>query len=365
MAKRFLNDYYHKLALQTEMRQSQLQNGGAAGGRWWGRRNKSNSKRRRSVSFNQAELQRHKTKGGMAGELGRETKTHIRRMSVDVGLFLGQKGLQVRSASCRRRGSSEPNPTQGTLVTKETEISGGGASNNVAAGGEREKRESSMVMMVEKANVKHGKKKKGSKRLKRSSRLGSTEEEDGISEGSSRSQIPPPPSSQMPPPKSRQGRFFRSLRKTSSEESSGMAESGSMVSIVGIKDKPGLGGSGASGGGGGKTEKKSIFGIPFPGRRWSWRHRKTEGEAEAVTRDNDPQQQCSIKEEEGGAKVENPVNVENLLSSNSPTSMAQTGDSWHGNAPNRAFSPAPNKTHNKLFIGNQTRDQSFTEQTSL
>jgi hypothetical protein len=364
VAKRFLDDYYQKLALQTEMRQSQLQNGGASsGGRRRGRGSKSNSKRRRSVSFNQAELQRHKTKGGMGGELGRETRTHIRRMSVDVGLFLGQKGLQVRSA--RRRGSSEPSPTQSTPVTKETEISGGGAGNKVAAGGEREKGESSLQLVEEKKeNAKHGRKKKGSKKLKRSSRLGSTEEDDVISEGSSQTQVPPP-SSQMPPPKSRQGRFRRSLRKTSSQESAGMADSGSMVSIVGVKDKPGPGGSGASGGGGGKTEKKSRFGIPFPGRRWSWRHRKTERESEAVTRDNDLQQQCSIREEDGGAKFENPVNVEDLLSSNSPTSMAQTGDSWPGNAPNRAFSPAPNKTHNKLFIGTQTRDQSFTEQTAL
>ena len=326
----------------------------------WGRRGKGRKSKakRRCVSFNQAELQRNKTKG-MSGELGRETRTHIRRMSVDVGLFLGQKGLQVRNAGGRRGSSEGLNPTRGaTLVTKETE-----SSNNSVAAGERESK-----VVEEKASTKHGRKKKSSKKLKRSFRLGSTEEEDVISDqGSSQTrqlqqqQRVPSPSSQIPPPKSRQGSWFRSsLRKTSSEESaSGMATSGSMVSMVSVvevKDKPG-------GSRGGKMEKKSKFGVSFPGGRWSWKLRKTQNETEPVT--DDPLPQCLIKEEEGEASFEgNPV--EDLLSS-SPTSMAQTGDSWHGNAPNRAFSPSPasNKTHSKSFIGIHTHNQSFTKQTPL
>ena len=310
-----------------------------------GRRSKgSKSKaKRRCVSFNQAELQRNKTKG-MSSEMGRETRTHIRRMSVDVGLFLGQKGLQVRNTGGRRGSSGGPSPTRGrgaTLVTKETE-----SSNNNMAAGEREREKGESKMVEEKASAKHGRKKKSSRKLKRSFRLGSTEEEDSISDQGSLQtqqlqqlqQRVPSPSSQIPPraPKSRQGGWFRSsLRKTSSEES-GMADSGSMVSMVSVvevKDKP----AGGSGGRGGKTQKKSKFGVSFPGRR-SWKLRKTQSAGtETVT--DDPQLQCSIKEEEGGASFEgNPPIVEDLLSS-SPTSMAQTGDSWHGNTPNRAFSP--------------------------
>ena len=308
-----------------------------------GRRSKgSKSKaKRRCVSFNQAELQRNKTKG-MSSEMGRETRTHIRRMSVDVGLFLGQKGLQVRNAGGRRGSSEGLSLTRGaTLVTKETESS----NNNMAAAGEREREKGEGKMVEEKASAKHSRKKKSSRKLKRSFRLGSTEEEDasisdqGSSQTQQLQQQVPSPSSQIPPraPKSRQGGWFRSsLRKTSSEEP-GMADSGSMVSMVSVvevKDKP-AGGSGGRAGGK-RTEKKSKFGVSFPGRR-SWKLRKTQSGTETVT--DDPQLQCSIKEEEGGASFEgNPPIIEDLLSY-SPTSMAQTGDSWHGNAPNRAFSP--------------------------
>lgn len=284
--------------------------------------------------------------------MGRETRTHIRRMSVDVGLFLGQKGLQVRS---RRRGSSELSPTQGHAVTKETESYSSGGVGNVTAVGEREKGESRVV--EEKAAVKHGGKRKGSKRLKRSFRLGSTEEEDTISEGSSHTeQQPSPQLSQIPPPKTRQGRFRSSLKKTSSDESSGLVDSGSMVSMVSmvsVVEKPGISE------GGGKIEKKSKFGASFPRRRWSWKLRKTENETETIPRENDPHLQVSIKEE-GGVSFEN--SVEDLFTA-SPTRWTQTGDSWTGHAPNRAFTPSP--APNKSFIGNCTDHLSFTKQTSL
>lgn len=86
VAKLFLEDYYHKLALRTEMRLSD----DSAGRRSRGSKSKA---KRRCVSFNQTEPQRNKTKGMSCG-LGRETRTHIRRMSVDVGLFLGQKAYR-------------------------------------------------------------------------------------------------------------------------------------------------------------------------------------------------------------------------------------------------------------------------------
>lgn len=320
--------------------------------------------KKRCVSFNQMELQRNKTKG-MSSELGRDTRTHIRRMSVDVGLFLGQKGLQVKSGG---RGSSELSPTRGTPLTKEIESSiASGSSNNsnnnmaVAADGEREKGKS---RVEEKANVKHGaKKKKGSKKLRRSFRLGSTEDdEDSVGEGPSQVQQLQQPSwhfSQIPPPKGRLGKFRSSLKKTCPEESAGMADSGSMVSVVEYKDKA-VSSGGGGGGGAGKTEKKSKFGGSFPVRRWSWKLRKTDSETEvpAIPRDNDLPQ-CSI--EEGGITFEIPIDENSFTPS--PTSLAQTGDSWIGHAPNRAFatSLAPNKTPNKSFIGNYTHKQTFTK----
>lgn len=311
-----------------------------------GRGGKSKAKKR-CVSFNQMELQRNKTKG-MSSELGRDTRTHIRRMSVDVGLFLGQKGLQVKKSG--GRGSSELSPTRGTPVTKETEsnIASGSINNSnnnmaAAAGGEREKGES---RVEEKANVKHGaKKKKGSKKLRRSFRLGSTEDdEDSVGEGPSQVQQLQQPS------------WHSSLKKTCPEESAGMADSGSMVSVVEYKDKA----VSSGGGGGGKTEKKSKFGGSFPVRRWSWKLRKTDSETEvhAIPSDNDLPQ-CSI--EEGGITFEIPIDENSFTPS--PTSLAQTGDSWTGHAPNRAFatSLAPNKTPNKSFIGNYSHKQTFTK----
>ena len=325
IAKQFLEDYYHKLALRTEMRLTD----DSAGRRSRGSKSKA---KRRCVSFNQTDLQRNKTKG-MSCELGRETCTHIRRMSVDVGLFLGQKGLQVKSGGSPR-GSLEHSPTQGT-ITKEI-----ADSNNMGVS-EKEKGES----RVEEKATKHGGKKKGSKKLKRSFRLGSTEEED-VSESSSQIQLSPP-SSQIPGSKNRQGWFRSSLRKITSEETAGIVDSGSMVSIVEIKEKPGSSGGGGGGG------KKNKFGATFPRRQWSWKLKKTENEIETLSQESE---QCSVKEE-GGVCFENPV--EDILTS--PTSLAQTGDSWSGYTPNKAW-----RTYtNKPVTGNHTHNQSFTKHTSL
>ena len=312
VAKQFLEDYYHKLALRTEKRLSD-----DSGRRSRGSKSKA---KRRCVSFNQTDLQRNKMKG--TSSEGRETCTHIRRMSVDVGLFLGQKGLQMRS---RGRGSLELSPTQGT-VTRET-ASSNSNSGSTGAATERDKGGSK----VEEKAVKNGGKKKGSRRLKRSFRLRSTEEED-VSDGFSQQTT----QSQIPAPRNRQGRFRGSLKKTSSEEASGMVDSGSMVSmvsIVDIKDNP------AS-----KTEKKSKFGGAFPRRQWSWKLKKTEYETETPPQETYQSHQRSSSLEEV-----------------SPTSLTQTGDSWSGHTPNRAFSghtpcSAPNKAlsghvPNKDFTG--------------
>ena len=228
VAKQFLEDYYHKLKLRVEKMQTDEH------GRGGGRGGKSKAKRR-CVSFNQADLQKHKMKGG-SSEV-REPRTHIRRMSVDVGLFLGQKGLQVKSC----KSPQELSPTLGNVT--------------MAVACERDKQES----------MKHGSKKKGNKKLKRSFKMRSAEEDEADD----------PSSSQIPALRTRQGRFRRSLRKGSSEEINSF-ESGSMVSIVENtmpKNKPAAGSSEA-------TEKKSKLAASFPRRQWSWKSRKTESEPE-------------------------------------------------------------------------------------
>ena len=100
VAKQFLEDYYQKLAVRTEK----------GLGHDLGRRARSSKvskSKRRGVSFNQADLQKNKMKG--LGSEVRDNSTHIRRMSVDVGLFLGQKGLQVKSGS---KSPQEASPTK-------------------------------------------------------------------------------------------------------------------------------------------------------------------------------------------------------------------------------------------------------------
>lgn len=102
VAKQFLEDYYQKLAVRTEKVLSHD----------LGRRSRSSKvskSKRRCVSFNQTDLQKNKMKG--LGSEVRDNNTHIRRMSVDVGLFLGQKVLQVKSGTCSRS-PQEGSPTQ-------------------------------------------------------------------------------------------------------------------------------------------------------------------------------------------------------------------------------------------------------------
>lgn len=100
VAKQYLEDYYQKLAARTEKGFSHDLGRRARSG-------KPSKSKRRCVSFNQTELQRNKMKG--LGSEVRENSTHIRRMSVDVGLFLGQKGLQVKNGS---KNPHETSPTQ-------------------------------------------------------------------------------------------------------------------------------------------------------------------------------------------------------------------------------------------------------------
>ena len=98
--EQFLEDYYQKLAARTEKGLNHDLRRRARSG-------KLSKSKRRCVSFNQAELQRNKMKG--LGSEVRENSNHIRRMSVDVGLFLGQKGLQVKIGS---KSPQEVSPTQ-------------------------------------------------------------------------------------------------------------------------------------------------------------------------------------------------------------------------------------------------------------
>ena len=72
VAKKFLEDYYYKLELRTVQKISQL-----------------TRKKKRTTSFNQVDLQRNKLLSGRNHVLD-DAGVHNRRMSVDVGLLLGQ-----------------------------------------------------------------------------------------------------------------------------------------------------------------------------------------------------------------------------------------------------------------------------------
>ena len=339
-AKQYLEKYYHNLALKTENRLR----ADSAGRRAFSS-NKSKAKRNRCSSFNSTDNQRNKMRGG-GSELVRETSTHIRRMSVDVGLFFGQKGLAVMNGGGQR--SREPSPSRGT-VTKETIDIG-----TLVTPGEHEKQvETKMEEKVTKRGG--GAKKKGSWRLKRSSRLGSAEEENQASEvGSS--------TSPSMIPRSRQGRFRSSLKKSSSDDMSGMAELGSTVSMVSsteVREK--------LGGGRGKMEKekKPKFSMPFPRRQRPWKPKTTDAETENLS--SELQYYCPIKEE-GGDTCDNATHG---TTSTSPTSLAQTGDSLSALAPDTGFSGhTPSPTHkdrlayNTAFTGH-THNKLVTKHTSL
>ena len=271
------------------------------------------------MSFNQTDIQRHKMKGS-AGEV-RETRTHIRRMSVDVGLFLGQKGLQVKAGS---KSPVELSPVRGSCKDGE------GTRSSV----ERDKVENREETSESRCLKQSGGKKKGSKKLKRSFRLGSTEEEESGAEYLSMSALQ---ASQIPPPRAKQGRFRRSLRNTLSEDASSF-ESGSMVSIVEIREK-------TSGLAGGKTEKKSKFASSFPRRQWSWRSKKTEFESELSSHDGySHQRSASDVGEERRLSSTVSIKEESNISPNpkdeeftSPTAIHGVVDSWESPAPSRAF----------------------------
>ena len=91
VAKQFLEDYYQKLAVRTEKGLDHDTGMRVA------KSGKVSKSKRRCISFNQTDLQKNRMKG--LGSEARDNSTHIRRMSVDVGLFLGQKGLQVKGSS--------------------------------------------------------------------------------------------------------------------------------------------------------------------------------------------------------------------------------------------------------------------------
>ena len=312
VAKRFLEDYYHKLAIRTENRFNREDMARE------GRRKLSKSKRR-CVSFNQTELQRNKLKSGDA----REGRTHVRRMSVDVGLFLGQKELQVRP-TCRS--PLELSPTQGSLANREEESNSG--RDATVEVGERQ------VKMEDNKISKFGGRKKGSKKLKRSERIDTNEVP---TDSPSPTPPPQPQAASVPAARGRQGMFNRrSLRKTVSDDVSGVSESDTVAAT--LEKQTSLGG-------GGKAEKKSKFTSSFPRRQWSWKSKKADVAESEISQNKTHlhQRTCSdagerrklsrtsLGKEEGAAILEN-------NSKDADTSLAtQVGDSWSSPTPSRAF----------------------------
>lgn len=314
VAKRFLEDYYHKLAVRTLKGLTHD----------FERRSKSgkmSKAKRRCSSFNQADLQRNKTKGSEV----RETRTHIHRMSVDVGLFLGQKGLQAKAES---RSPQEASPTQGSGVRELASIS--------TAAAEREKLEST-CRELENRTIKYGDKKESSKKLKRSPRISSIEDnETGETTSATTTQL-----SQIPFPGSRMrhGMFRRSLRKNTSDNgNSNTEETGSTVSLVENKEKTG----------GGRSERKSKLASSLPRRQWSWRQKKNECDIEVSSQDEQHSHPRSSSDTvvgqllpslgsfKEGSAITKPHTEDNSIS---PVSIMHTvGDSWSSPTPNNAFS---------------------------
>lgn len=247
----------------------------------------------------------------------REGRTHLRRMSVDVGLFLGQKGLQVQAS----RSPLELSPTQGSSTREDR---GSSTDASMAEG------------LMEDDNVgKHSRRKRGSMKLKRSGRIGSVEAEDEPSELPSSVTLPQP--SQLPAARVRQGVFNRrSLRKTVSDDASGGTEPGHTLSVLEKQNSVG----------GGKAEKKSKFASSFPRRQWSWKSKKTDIIESDFLSQSKPQlyqrscsdvgekrksAQNSLSKEGGTAILEN--HTEETV-----TSIGhKVGDSWSSPTPNRAF----------------------------
>lgn len=302
VAKQFLEDYYNKLFSRAEKRLSDDLGKRARTG-------KLSKSKRRCISFNQTELQRQKVKG--LGSEVRESRTRVRRMSVDVGLFLGQKGLQVRA------GSRIPVELSPMRESRDKEMAG-----TTTTAAERDTLEN-MEESAEIKTPKHGIKKKESKKLKRSFRLGSTEEEESSETLSSTS----PQTSQIPVSGGRQGKGKRFLKKTQSID----LESSSCVSIA---EKP-------TGLGGGKTEKKSKFASSFPRRQWSWRSKKMDelsSQEKHHTHERSSSEVGEGRRLSSGKDVTKVISnlVENNFSSSTPAPHT-VGDSWTSPTPKRAF----------------------------
>ena len=321
MAKRFLEDYYHKLAVRTSKRFSQDDSTGRS------KSGKLTKNKRRCVSFNQTELQRNKLKSSNV----REGRTHLRRMSVDVGLFLGQKELQVQAS----RSPLELSPTQGSSTREDR------GSSTDASMAERS--------MEDDIVGKHSRRKRGSMKLKRSGRIGSVEAEDEPCELPSSVTLPQPSQlpanrvkqdvpqpSQLPAPRVRQGVFNRrSLRKTVSDDASGGTESGHTLSVLEKQNSVG----------GGKAEKKSKFASSFPRRQWSWKSKKTDVIESDILSQSKPQlyqRSCSDvgekrKSSQNSLSKEGTAILENHTEETVTSIGHKVGDSWSSPTPNRAF----------------------------